>query len=181
MSTRSLRSSSLYETPSTRVTKAYILCPLTYSSNGSWFRFQTDRNNVLIDAIQKLLNFFDAQKSHLKLNIRVRDCYLSYTSCSTPTTAASAHFGCETRADSTSAVPIRWPLHISRVSDLNIINELYVYSYVHACTYEERNSRIDKSLERDYGIQRIPDINDIVNSPSKPIVSIFIPETKSSA
>lgn len=34
------------------------------------------------------------------------------TSCSTPTTAASEHCGCETRADSTSAVPIRCPLHM---------------------------------------------------------------------
>jgi hypothetical protein len=36
----------------------------------------------------------------------------AYTSCSTPTTAASAHCGCDTKADSTSAVPIRCPLHI---------------------------------------------------------------------
>lgn len=36
------------------------------------------------------------------------------TSCSTPTTAASAHWGCDTRADSTSAVPIRCPLRKSK-------------------------------------------------------------------
>lgn len=36
----------------------------------------------------------------------------AYTSCSTPTTAASAHCGCDTKADSTSAVPIRCPLHM---------------------------------------------------------------------
>lgn len=39
-----------------------------------------------------------------------------YTSWSTPTTAASAHWWWETRADSTSAVPIRCPLQIFQIS-----------------------------------------------------------------
>ncbi len=32
-----------------------------------------------------------------------------FTSCGRPTTAASVTSGCETSADSTSAVPSRWP------------------------------------------------------------------------
>jgi hypothetical protein len=43
---------------------------------------------------------------------RIYKVSVDHTSCSTPTTAASAHCGCETKADSTSAVPILCPLHI---------------------------------------------------------------------
>lgn len=53
-----------------------------------------------------------------------------------------------------------------------------VYLRIRDYIYKEEECKNEESSERAFKIESIPDIDDIINSSSEPMVSIFIPETK---